>query len=80
MYDTVWVKCPKCGEESGFQSKSGECLLSDYTLENCPDDVMANVNRHSPNTCDCGATFEVDIKAKSAVLIGSPPVISNKNK
>lgn len=27
MYDSVMVRCPKCGEEHEFQSKSGECLL-----------------------------------------------------
>ncbi len=72
MYDTVWVECPNCGEENGFQSKSGDCILRDYTLEDCPDDVMENVNRHSPNTCDCGCVFEVDIITRSAVVIGTP--------
>lgn len=68
MYDTVWVKCPGCGEESGFQSKSGECILMDYTLQNCPDDVLADVNRHSPEVCNCGAIFEVDVKTRTAVM------------
>ena len=55
LYDSVMVKCPKCGEEKNeFQSKSGECLLDVYTLENCPNDVMVNVNRHSPCKCNCG--------------------------
>ena len=33
MYDSVWVKCPKCGEENEFQSKSGECILGFYNLQ-----------------------------------------------
>ncbi len=69
MYDSVIVKCPTCGEEHEFQSKSGECLLDVYTLENCPDDVMANVNRHSPNKCDCGTLFQVDIDTRQAVVL-----------
>lgn len=68
-YDTVWVKCPKCGIENSFQSKSGECLLDDYDLENCPDDVMANVNRHSPCHCECGTTYEVDIVNRKAIIV-----------
>lgn len=69
MYDTVWVKCPKCHEENSFQSKSGDCLLIDYTLEDCPDDVMANVNRHSPCECDnCGLFYEVDVTNRKAVI------------
>ena len=69
MYDTIWVKCPKCGEENGFQTKSGDCILGDYTLENCPDDVMVDANRHSPNTCDCGTIFQVDIQTRRAVVV-----------
>ena len=61
MYDSVIVKCPKCGAEHELQSKSGDCYLNIFTLENCPDDVMANVNRHSPYKCDCGISIEVDI-------------------
>ncbi len=69
MYDTVIVNCPKCGAENDFQTKSGECILAEYTLENCPDDVMVDVNRHSPCQCDCGASFEVDVKTRKAVLV-----------
>ena len=69
MFDSVWVKCPKCETENEFQTKSGECFLENYTLENCPDDALANVNRHSPCHCDCGAFYEVDIKERKAVIV-----------
>jgi hypothetical protein len=69
MYDSVIVKCPRCGAKHEFQSKSGKCYLSVYTLKNCPDDVMANVNRHSPCKCDCGTKYEVDIPSRKAVIV-----------
>ena len=69
MYDSVIVNCPNCNEEHQFQTKSGQCLLDVYTLENCPDDVMVNVNRHSPCRCDCGSFFEVDKETRVAVLV-----------
>ena len=69
MFDTVIVPCPKCGQEHEFQSKSGDCFLEVYTLENCPDEVMVNINRHSPCKCDCGAIYEVDIKSRKAVIV-----------
>jgi hypothetical protein len=68
MYDTIMVNCPKCGQEHKFQSKGGECLFMEYTLESCPDDVMSDVNRHSPCLCDCGVSFEVDIATRKSVL------------
>lgn len=69
MFDTVWVKCPNCGEENNFQSKSGECILGNYDLEDAPDDVMVNVNRHAPIECDkCKCKYEVDIPNKKAII------------
>lgn len=50
-YDSVMVPCPKCGERSEFQSKSGECLCREYMLEDCPEEVLGDVNRHAPNIC-----------------------------
>ena len=71
MYDSVMVKCPNYGQEKEFQSKSGKCILEVYTLENCPDDIMANVNRRSPYKCDCGTSFEVDIENRKAIVSGA---------
>lgn len=61
MYDTVLVPCPECGKKKEFQSKSGECSLIVVELNECPVDILADVNRHSPYTCDCGTVFEVDL-------------------
>ena len=69
MFDTVWVNCPKCNEENGFQSKSGDCILANYTLDDCPDDVLQNINRHSPMECDCGCKYEIDIINKTIIEI-----------
>ena len=65
-FDSVMVKCPNCGKENEFQSKSGGCFLESYPLEDCPDDIMENVNRHSPIKCACGTKYEVDIKNRKA--------------
>jgi peptide subunit release factor 1 (eRF1) len=69
MFDSVWVKCPKCGEENEFQSKGGECNLSNYNLDDCPNDVMDNINRHSPIECECGCKYGVDIKNRKAITV-----------
>lgn len=79
LYDSVIVNCPKCGEGHFFQSKSGECFLENYTLENCPDNVLADVNRHSPYDCDCGTCIKVDIPTRMAVVLNRlQKALSNK--
>jgi phage FluMu protein Com len=72
MYDTVIVNCPKCGAVHEFQSKSGECNLETYTLKNCPDDVIENVNRHSPSDCLCGISIKINIPKRKAVGVVKP--------
>jgi hypothetical protein len=59
-FDTVRVPCPQCGARQEAQSKGGECSLSTFELENAPADVLSDVNRHAPFTCDgCGTLFKV---------------------
>lgn len=67
VYDEVKVECPKCGTEAFFQSKSGPCVCEIHELNDAPDDVLENVNRHSPYECDCGCRFGVDRKKRQAV-------------
>ena len=62
MYDTVVVPCPTCGETGEFQSKSGECKLETYALDDAPDDVLLDVNRHAPSRCHaCGTLYSVEV-------------------
>lgn len=64
MFDSVMVPCPKCGEEVEFQSKSGDCFLNVYKLDEAPPDVLVDINRHSPHQCTnpaCGVYFQVDL-------------------
>lgn len=69
MFDSVYVPCPNCGEEKEFQSKSGDCFLNVFTLEDCPDDVFSNINRHSPHKCSCGIFFEVEEKSRVPIEV-----------
>jgi len=73
MYDSIYANCPKCGEENEFQTKSGDCLCSAYTLENCPKDALADANRHSPIKCSCGEFLIIETE-KRAVLIVKQPI------
>ena len=74
-FDNVLVRCPTCGTPSEFQSKGGDCLLRVYRLENCPDDVLSDVNRHAPNQCEqCNTSFRVEFKGDTPTAMAEPPL------
>lgn len=75
MYDTVLVPCPTCGEKYPAQTKGGPCYLTEYELERAPSDVLSDVNRHAPFTCDaCGAVFTVRLRTVGTpMLCGGQP-------
>lgn len=79
MYDIVLVNCPNCGQEHEFQSKGGDCSLGVYTLRDCPDDVLQDVNRHSPHTCDCGEVFSVNLFPRKVVKNKYNPPVTVKH-
>ena len=68
LFDTVIVPCPECGKENEFQSKGGECSLQVVELEGCPEDILSDVNRHSPCKCKCGTSFEVDLNTQKSIV------------
>jgi len=70
MFDSVWVKCPKCKRKNEFQSKGGDCNLENYSLKKCPVDVLSDVNRHAPIKCNkCGTYYKVDISRRKTFEI-----------
>ena len=69
MFDSVWVNCPICKKINEFQTKSGECILNNYSLKNCPKIVLEDINRHSPYHCECGAIYEINIKYRKTRLL-----------
>ena len=72
--DDVRVPCPACGAIEYFQSKGGECAMLTYNLADAPNDVLSNVNRHSPYRCrSCGTWFAVDEENRSPIAAEKPP-------
>jgi hypothetical protein len=70
LFDTIWVKCPKCNEDIGFQSKSGDCSMEDYMLEDCPEDVLSDANRHSPEKCwNCETLLQINIDDRAVEIV-----------
>lgn len=50
IFDSVFINCPECSETIEFQSKVGECNLYNYTNENAPPNLVADLDNES---CIC---------------------------
>jgi hypothetical protein len=69
VYDEIVFKCPECGELMFAQSKSGECILSQYDNTMVPLDVALDANRHAPHECYCcGEKWVFDLSEISIPL------------
>jgi len=70
MFDTVRIKCPKCGEHIEEQSKAGDCMLNTYDLENAPPALIQDVSGIEYECYSCKAKLivlseiKVDVKVK----------------
>lgn len=61
--DYVLVPCPECGRRNEFQSKGGECACLTFNLYDAPAEVLSDVNRHAPVTCEnCGTPYRVNLQ------------------
>lgn len=43
MYDTVKIECPNCKGELYKQSKSGDCMLKEYTIDKVPANIASSL-------------------------------------
>lgn len=48
MSDSVWFKCPNCGERMEAQSKGGECYMNNYNPGTVPYDVARDARIWQP--------------------------------
>jgi len=69
VYDEVKVPCPKCGELYYAQSKGGDSCMMTYALNDCPIEVLCDVNRHAPFECtNCKTNFKVKLEITPSVI------------
>lgn len=73
LYDEVLVPCPNCKTLALFQSKGAperDRSLRRFELGTAPDDVLGNVNRHSPHECTvCHVWFAVDEHNRKSIEV-----------
>lgn len=57
MFDSVYVECPHCFGRNEHQSKSGECQLNEYTLDDAPAILIEDI-ANEQNYCEhCSKTY-----------------------
>lgn len=74
-YDTVHLRCPDCGKYTEYQSKLGDCDMSQYDLTEAPLLLVADLHDESINGrlfCDnCSSelvlrvTFSVEVTTEN---------------
>lgn len=69
-FDTVIVRCPKCGHGNKEQSKSGKCNFDTYT--NPPADVACGIHGNISDCKECGAMYHVDVQVMVRTFLGHP--------
>lgn len=65
VFDSIHVRCPACGANIEFQSKSGDCFLQNYSLFSAPADVIVGT---SPEQCACGRVWRLVLPSVQPVL------------
>ena len=62
MFDSLVVKCSKCGYCIKFQSKVGDCTMHYYSIEAIPDTILADLNGKSEQCEKCGHIATIKTK------------------
>ena len=61
MFDSVYVECPYCGSSNELQTKRGECILGNYSLDNAPPQVLLGI-KGNQECYKCGELFNVGVQ------------------
>jgi len=56
-FNTLIVKCPNCGDELEFQTKSGTCTGEAFDKYAPITEIVGAVGK--TEKCECGATVEI---------------------
>ncbi len=73
MFDSLYIMCPHCDEPTEEQSKAGHCLLSGYTPDNCPEEVLRDImgNQRAYHTwCEnCNEPIKLELVYKPTIVV-----------
>jgi hypothetical protein len=52
VFDSIYIKCPKCDSDVEFQTKSGDCTLAEYRYI-VPYELAKSIEADTER-CECG--------------------------
>jgi len=61
LFDSVYIECKYCGEEVEFQSKAGECDMSQFTSQNVPLAIVIDLDGSSVFCKNCNEVITVEM-------------------
>lgn len=75
MYNTIHFKCPNCNGINSYQSKMGECTLSDFTVDDAPLLLIADLNDEAVKSrlyCEhCNSKLQVQVRFSVTITCDS---------
>jgi len=67
MYDSVCIRCPECGTEVEFQTKSGDCICARYTYDNVPANVAGGLDGEIEECPECGHMVQIKLNIQLVI-------------
>ena len=78
MFDSVWVRCPKCDNNMEFQSKAGVCEMREYCEGDAVPMVVASDVLEDVRRCECGENIKPVLFFPAVQFYLMKGVISNE--
>jgi len=66
-FDSLLVKCKKCGEELEFQSKADECWQREFTLSTCPPKIIVDLDGEIQECGNCGTQIKLVLATRPTI-------------
>lgn len=67
-FDTLYVTCPGCFADIGFQAKLGPCKQKNYRIDNCPPIISGELNESIQKCPRCGG--QISIHTHTMINVG----------
>ena len=68
LFNSVYAKCPECGELIEFQSKAGNTECSTFSLSAVPIEIAQDIIGEIV-WCDCGNSVKLRVKPVSVETV-----------